>query len=428
MVSKAGDCMSERIPPKLYAALGNEIKSWAGENIISEEVAQQLIARYPASASRSNAVAVLTIIGAVLVGLGTLLYIGANWKAIATLWKLAIIATAIVGAHFAGWKFRFEPGLRPRLGEAFMLLGSLFFGSGIWLIAQMFNIDVDFPNGLLLWFCGTAASAMVTRSVPVGILSSVILAIWTCAFNHLRAFDANLTEPAYEVVIGTLTGLAGAWYLRSRAMTWITLLSSSLFVLALSGTALTGLLLWGFALFGAHLWIRDNAPLMQGPFKYVGVCSVLGATLAMTGLRTTDHNLNLINFSGLLCAALAALAPQLLAKEKYRLEALGSLLLIGYFMLFQASDSEFTRAIAFNFMMIASIFGLAFTSLHRLRSPGLLNTAITFAVLNIICRYFDIFFSMMDRSVFFIIGGIVLMAAGAAAERGRRTLMGSMQS
>jgi uncharacterized membrane protein len=136
----------------------------------------------------------------------------------------------------------------------------------------------------------------------------------------------------------------------------------------------------------------------------------------------------LINFSGLLCAALAALAPQLLVTQKYRLEALGSLLLIGYFMLFQASDSEFTRAIAFNFMMLASIFGLAFTSLHRLRSPSLLNAAITFAVLDIICRYFDIFFSMMDRSVFFILGGIVLMAAGAAAERGRRTLMGSMQS
>ncbi len=112
--------------------------------------------------------------------------------------------------------------------------------------------------------------------------------------------------------------------------------------------------------------------------------------------------------------------------KQYQTQALGCLLLIGYFLIFAANPIELARVLAFNFMAICSIVGLGWTGARNLPSPGTVNTAIVFAVFYIICRYFDFFFSMMDRPLFFIVGGIVLMTIGAVAERGRRHLLGSM--
>ena len=102
--------MSERIPPKLYNALSTEIRCWRDENLISHELAETLISRYPIGSSRSSAITFLSIIGAVLIGLGALLYIGANWHQIATIWKLTLIVMAIVASHLAGWTLKYEPG------------------------------------------------------------------------------------------------------------------------------------------------------------------------------------------------------------------------------------------------------------------------------------------------------------------------------
>jgi uncharacterized membrane protein len=55
----------------------------------------------------------------------------------------------------------------------------------------------------------------------------------------------------------------------------------------------------------------------------------------------------------------------------------------------------------------------------RVNRPGLVNTAMVFVVLDIVARYFD-FFSMMDRSLFFVLGSLVLMVGGALVEKSRR--------
>ena len=64
--------MSKHINPKHHSVLVAEIADWRNENLISTELANILIARYPEN-NRSNAVTLLSIIGAVLVGLGAIL-------------------------------------------------------------------------------------------------------------------------------------------------------------------------------------------------------------------------------------------------------------------------------------------------------------------------------------------------------------------
>jgi len=419
--------MSNFIPPKLFAAMANEIRAWREEEIINDLQAATLLARYPLGAERSSAVTLLTTIGAVLIGLGTLLYIGANWQVLSTIWKIMLIVLAVICSHWAGWIFKFEPGLRPKLGTAFLLLGSFFFGSGIWLIAQMYNIDINYPDGLMLWFLGTAASALVTRSAAVGILASLILGTWSMHLNGWTAWLGQSKTVDYPIVTGTLAGLALAYVLRSRAMTWITLLTSTMWIIACSATECAGLAMWGFLLFAVHLWAKRNMQLLEQPFKYIGICSTLTATLILTCSRAIHFGtINYSYYYGLICAALLMLLTVHVSVREYRNIALACLLSIGYFLLFAGSQGEMTRVVAFNFLTVAGIIGLAWAGAKQLHSPGAVNTAIVYAVFYIICRYFDFFFSMMDRSLFFVMGGIVLMTIGALAERGRRQLIGSM--
>lgn len=414
------------IPAKLNSALAKEIATWAAENIVSDEQANLLLARYPVKHGGTHAITLVTIIGAVLVGLGTLLYIGANWTGMATIWKLTIIAVAITASHRAGWKLKFEPGNKPMLGTAFLLLGSLFYGGAIWLIAQIFNLDVEFPNGLLLWFIGTTACALTTRLAPLGILASVILSLWIMQ----DASPWTDIEPSFGLyrMLGIVAGLGLAWFLRSQAMAWIILVTSSAWIAFESGCTIQGLLLWGLTLFGCYLGMRDKVQILETPCKYVGACSALAAMLAETCNHTNWGDNNQSNFAMTLFTTLAIHGWLLYKRKDSTQQALCCLVIAGFFLALHIGGNNMVRAIGFNSILLASIFALAATALQKLHSPGLVNTAIAFLVFDIICRYFDIFFSMMDRSVFFILGGIILMVGGVVAEKGRRKLLGSMQS
>ena len=294
----------------------------------------------------------------------------------------------------------------------------------------MFNLDTSLSDGLLLWMLGTCASAVVTRSVATGVLAAVILSAWGLTpdqWERAFALFGNAAEPVFnhQIIAATFAGLLLAWFLRSRAIAWITLLAQTLWILMESNTYVFGLTLWGFTLFGGYLWIRSNWQLMEAPFKYLGICSGLLGILTLTNahMSLSSHAWTM-NHTGLLCSALVTLSAVAYMVPKFRQEAFASLLLIGYMLVFWNSPHEMTRVAAYNFMLVLSILALAFSGLRSLQSPGVVNTAIVFAVLDIISRYFDFFFTMMDRSLFFIIGGIVLMVAGAFAEQSRRHLLG----
>jgi uncharacterized membrane protein len=45
------------------------------------------------------------------------------------------------------------------------LLGTMMFGAGIWLIAQIYHIDEHYPNALLIWSLGALGLAWALPSL-----------------------------------------------------------------------------------------------------------------------------------------------------------------------------------------------------------------------------------------------------------------------
>ena len=79
----------------------------------------------------------------------------------------------------------------------------------------------------------------------------------------------------------------------------------------------------------------------------------------------------------------------------------------------------------FNLLFFAGLAWLVYTGLH-LNDRFLVNLAFVFFALVVLARYFDTFWTLMNRSFFFMAGGLLLMIGGYALERGRRKLTGQI--
>lgn len=75
-----------------------------------------------------------------------ILLLAYNWQAIPKAAKLAIILGSLAGLQGVGiWLFLREDS-RRQLGEAVCLLGTMVFGAGIWLVAQVYHKFNTYPS------------------------------------------------------------------------------------------------------------------------------------------------------------------------------------------------------------------------------------------------------------------------------------------
>jgi uncharacterized membrane protein len=62
-----------------------------------------------------------------------------------------------------------------------------------------------------------------------------------------------------------------------------------------------------------------------------------------------------------------------------------------------------------------------------LGQPWLVNLGIGFIALNLLTRYFDIFGTMLNQGLMFLVSGIVVLGLGWFLERKRRALLGTIR-
>jgi uncharacterized membrane protein len=86
----------------------------------------------------------------------------------------------------------------------------MMFGAGIWLVAQIYNIDEHYPNAFLIWALGALVMAWSLDSIPQAIGAVILLCFW----NGFEVFDFSNNTPlapfAILITVGPL-----AWRLKS---------------------------------------------------------------------------------------------------------------------------------------------------------------------------------------------------------------------
>ena len=157
----------------------NEIDLWVSEGIIAPEQGQAIKNRYPApTEGRAWGRVIFFSIGAILFGLGVILIFAYNWQRMHKFVKLAVIFAAIVGAHGIAFGLRRQNRTHQTIGEGLHLLGTMLFGAGIWLVAQIYHIDEHYPNAFLVWSVAALAMAWAMPSIVQATLALFLVAFW----------------------------------------------------------------------------------------------------------------------------------------------------------------------------------------------------------------------------------------------------------
>src|SRR5690606_36501744 len=90
---------------------------------------------------------------------------------------------------------------------------------------------------------------------------------------------------------------------------------------------------------------------------------------------------------------------------------LGAAVLIIVVNLFVGGAHGSWIALAFNLFYFCDLIWLMFAGMHG-ANRFLINIAFIFFALALLARYFDTFWTLLDRSFFFMAGGLILIAGG----------------
>lgn len=170
--------------------------------------------------TQKRVIQIIITIAVILIGAGIFSFIAANWQEMDKPLKIFIIVIAMLGSYIGGW-FLKEKYSYHKTGEALILLGSLIYGAGIFLVAQMFHIRANWPDGFILWMIGTIGLAWVVESFPLYLLGVVlgIVAIVGHPFAIFQGFSGHnpflLTSSFLLLMAAIITFITG-WLIKKR--------------------------------------------------------------------------------------------------------------------------------------------------------------------------------------------------------------------
>ncbi len=207
--------------------LAGEIDVWRQQGLIDAETARSVLDQYvsPAEIARSKqslALNVLMSVAALLVGVAVLLLVGYNWQTLPAAVKVVLVFGAILGTHALGFWLRYRRQTRI-VSEIAFFLGCLFFGVGIWQVAQIFHLNVHYPDGVWWWAVGVLPFALCLETPLLHALLVALLAIW-CGTEVLGFGDLggwffgrwrHFPNGAYTLPLLALPGLLWAYRRRS---------------------------------------------------------------------------------------------------------------------------------------------------------------------------------------------------------------------
>lgn len=411
-----------------------EVGRWRADGLIAPDQEEQILARYPDpdEGGRTRTTAVFTILGALLLGIGAILFIAHNWWAIPRGVKLTLILAVILLAHGSGYWLWHVRGTYPRLGHALVLLGTLLYGAGIWLVAQMYHLRAHWPQGILYWALGSLPVAYSLNSRPVLALAALLLGLWTAFDQGARQAGTWLFPPLFAALVGPAAyrlrapeslalGAAGLgiWTFMN-AMFWSRGIEE--FGAMVGFAALAAL---GAALFGVSLWhdLQPRLRFMAPAYLYAGLILGLIGVYALS-FRWDPNRRELVRWDpAILISLLAAAAVVALALAVRRDRSLwpaaaggAAVLASGLVVLVQHPVAQVAAA---NLVLLGVVAGLVAWGFREQRA-GLVNVGLVAFVIQVVTRYFDLFWTLLDRSLFFMVGGVLLLAGGTWLERSRR--------
>ncbi|MEJ0012685.1 MAG: DUF2157 domain-containing protein [Bauldia sp.] len=149
--------------------------------------------------------AILGTLGALLVGLAVLAWVGAQWEAVPRIARFVLIVAAMFVAYAAA--FQFDRRKLRIFAEAGVLAGGLIYAGAIALIGQTYHLAGDFAGAVMLFEAGILGAALFTGSPTMTVLGLVGAGYWTwlaTGESHIQPHWPSLAAIAIGVLVSTV--------------------------------------------------------------------------------------------------------------------------------------------------------------------------------------------------------------------------------
>jgi len=337
--------------------LKRELQHLENTQVITPEKAIEIQDLYEEEKKLSFTVTLLYV-GSILIGAGILSFVASNWADMGKLFKFLFILALYIGCLTSG--FLMEKNY-PKTSRSLYYLGGIVFGAGIFLIGQMFHLGGNFQTAFYWWALGLLPLAWVLKDKWMLLAASLFMMIY-------------MSEGAF-IDRGDMINF------------WVILWLIAIYVIndQIGFSNLTGFILGLLQL--QFVWtVLTN--LMDGDFENQ---YIYGLVYLIIGLV-------LIFFQGKI-------------RDVYVF--LGHLVHCGAALLLSFEGSWPIDWIYIPF----SIFYMMFV-LYLIKKGSLLNIVIL--CIMIFRFYIDLSLVFLDKSIVFILGGLILLAFGFYFEKQRK--------
>jgi len=398
--------------------LEQEGPAWTNKGIITEEQYNRILSLYP---EQKRAAGLVPILGSILVGLGILSFVAANWQDIPQLARLALMILVMCSLYAAGWRLHSKE--HDKLGIALVSLGLISFGASIVLTGQMFHLVAYNAASFIVWSAAGLVLTFLFRSRYLYMLSLLIctLAQWYSA-TQFHSFS-------YASLIVTAAGFGFYWWQKKDALLgWC--LSGSFLLQALLGLIVYE---WPFAWFFIPVWLvysladlfRDRRTFY--PFQAAALIAAFVFNWFLVLFWGSGVNSFRADAAAPLLPYLVALAVLLIVslagkRKQHRLSsALDWILAVPFFYLAEGSDLLTLLSL---FIFSLYLLWRGYIEEWRLK----INLATLLFLVSTMTAYGKLAWDFMDKSLFFILGGILLLGLSWFLNRRKQqVLLGSKE-
>lgn len=349
--------MKKKLSKSNYKFLETELKEHKDRGIITSYQLEDIMTFYEEE-SQLNFIKILVMIGSILIGLGILSFVASNWPYMGKVLKISVIVAALGFSTLISFKLE---KYYPRTSKSLMYLSSLIYGAGIFLIEQIFNMGGNHTSAFLLWSIGVVVMGVLLKEMPLLIFSHVLLIIYIG-----QSFNENII--IYPIILIVVFYMANKYFNHLKIITFFNnFVALQYFLYLLNYNDVKGLYVAIiFFIIGLVMYYFKHN-LNHDIFKLEGIIVFGISGLFLTGKHIWED----LNF---------------------------------------VTNGNFV-AICFGILLLLYLLSLV--------KKGLL-TPLLFICALILRYYFDTLYDFMPKSLFFIIGGVILLGFGYYFERLRK--------
>lgn len=382
-----------------------QIQKWVEDGTITQEQAKKMLAdsnQLRKERTSNKLIIMLSTVGAALLGIGALLFMSSNWMMMSNTVKVLMLTSATFLSFYLGYLLQYKYQNYPRVGSALIFLGALLFGTSVFLVAQMYHVNANNHTLVLIWILGVLPLVYAFGSLPVAGLVGILFFLWVGlfmfrGFSFESASEDFYALPVLYLICGNLFFHLGGLHYFSNSLQKI----ARLYRLIGIKVAMASVFVMTFEFYSGEEIGR------QHPFSQISLQFTYGFVIfyILTFIATAVN----LYFNP--------------SKSKtYPLEDGITLFLSALavlFFSFPAATDIYT--VIFNVVMAGLIMTMLVVGYLR-EDLRVINIGMGWLWFFGAVKYFDFFWDLLPRSLFFLVGGLILVIGGVAFERKRNEL------